>query len=343
MDKIIRSICVFSKPENEKEAVKSLDQIEDVLGTKNFIIQTKRICFDEYIINIDNRKYLDEGILLGFGDILSYSVALSLDDFITSVNKNIILDLTRENISTASVDILFKIIKEKPENTFNFAFGFGIPFSSPYFPSAVYTEEGFSIGLQPTDLSENCKNIDEWLMEMRNQWSVIETILRKQVFLGRYKFLGIDSSVAPVFSGRSSFINLIKRMCGYFNKSVLTDTYTKISKFIKEKNPKPIGLCGLMFPCLEDFELAEEYEKGNFSIERNLFLSLHSGTGIDTYPIGIDEDREKVLEILRLVQALSNKYGKPLSVRFVSDGTAKIGDKTDFKNQYLKDVVIRPL
>ena len=28
--------------------------------------------------------------------------------------------------------------------------------------------------------------------------------------------------------------------------------------------------------------IAEEYEKGNFSIERNVYLSLHSGLGIDT-------------------------------------------------------------
>ena len=98
-----------------------------------------------------------------------------------------------------------------------------------------------------------------------------------------------------------------------------------------------------MYPCLEDFELADEYEKGNFSIERNIYLSLHSGLGIDTYPIGIDEKPERVLEILQLLQNLSNKYKKPLSARFVSDGKAKIGEKTDFKNQYLKDVTVRPL
>ena len=98
-----------------------------------------------------------------------------------------------------------------------------------------------------------------------------------------------------------------------------------------------------MFPCLEDFELASEYEKGNFPIERNIFLSLHSGLGIDTYPIGIDESKDRVLEILSLLQGLSNKYKKPLSARFVSDGKARIGEKTDFKNQYLKDVVIRRL
>ena len=80
-----------------------------------------------------------------------------------------------------------------------------------------------------------------------------------------------------------------------------------------------------MFPALEDFELSDEYEKGNFTIERNIYLSLHSGLGIDTYPIGIDEKPERILEILKLLQALSNKYKKSLSARFVSDGKAKSG------------------
>jgi uncharacterized protein (UPF0210 family) len=128
-----------------------------------------------------------------------------------------------------------------------------------------------------------------------------------------------------------------------FEQSVTTDMYTKITRYIKEQNPKPIGLCGMMLPCAEDFELTAEYEQGEFSIERNIFLSLHSGLGIDTYPIGVDERPERVREILKLLQALSNKYQKPLSARFVSDGTAKIGDKTNFQNQYLKDCVVRPL
>jgi hypothetical protein len=98
-----------------------------------------------------------------------------------------------------------------------------------------------------------------------------------------------------------------------------------------------------MFPCLEDFELAREYEEGRFSVERNAFLSLHSGLGIDAYPIGVDEKPDRVAEILGLIQGLSNKFMKPLSVRFVSDGKAGIGQATNFGNPYLKDVVIRPL
>jgi hypothetical protein len=128
-----------------------------------------------------------------------------------------------------------------------------------------------------------------------------------------------------------------------FSRSVTTDVYLRIARFIHEANPKRVGLCGLMFPCLEDFELAAEYEQGNFPIERNAFLSLHSGLGIDSYPIGVDERPERIVEVLTLVQGLSNKYMKPLSARFVSDGKANIGQLTHFGNPYLKDVVVRPL
>lgn len=187
-------------------------------------------------------------------------------------------------------------------------------------------------------MAENCKTLDRWFDKMRSAWDEITRLMRNEP-----KFLGIDSSIAPLFEGKSSLVRFISRVGLDFSKSTTTDTYLRITKFIKSQNPKPIGLCGIMFPCLEDFELAEEYEKGNFSIERNLFLSLHSGLGIDTYPIGIDEDPKRVMEILKVVQGLSNKYNKPLSARFVSDGKAKIGQKTDFKNQYLKDVVVRRL
>jgi len=59
--------------------------------------------------------------------------------------------------------------------------------------------------------------------------------------------------------------------------------------------------------------------------------------------LGIDENHDKVKGVLTLVQGLSNKHNKPLSVRFLSDGKAKIEQKTNFNNQYLKDVIVRSL
>lgn len=222
--------------------------------------------------------------------------------------------------------------------TFNFAYVFNNAISSPFFPSAQFEREGFTIGLQPTDMAEGCNTLEAWFENMETAWKEVVDTLSDEKY-----FLGIDSSIAPIFGGYGSLLHYIQSLGMSFNESILSDTYLKMTQFIKEKNPKPVGLCGLMLPCLEDFELADEYEKGNFPIERNVFLSLHSGLGIDTYPIGIDEDHEMVLNILRLVRGLSNKYRKPLSVRFVSDGAAEIGGRTHFHNEYLKDVIVRKL
>ena len=337
MGKIIRTICLFTD-EITAQDIEKLEKISQLLKKNNFSIQTKRICLSDYKTQINDKELLDKGILLGLGEQTFEGLKENFADFLKSENKAINLDLTNENITTEHADILFKIIENKPDNTFRFTYGFNSPISSPYFPSAKFGQKGFAIGLQPTDLSENCKSVAEWLGKMKVVWEEINLL-----FKPTDGYLGIDSSIAPLFQNSSSLVNFVKRLGLDFSHSATTDTYTIISKFIKENNPKPIGLCGLMFPCLEDFELAEEYEKGNFDIERNIFLSLHSGLGIDTYPIAIDQDKKRVVEILKLVQQLSNKYKKSLSARFVSDGKAKIGEKTNFKNQYLKDVIVREL
>lgn len=337
MEKIIRTICLFADEVSNRE-IEELRKIALFLEENDFLVQTKRICLSSYKSQVNDKELLDKGILLGLGEQNLPGLEENFVDFLESENKAVSLDLTNENISIEHVDILFKIIENKPGNTFRFTYGFNLPDSSPYFPSAKFGAKGFAVGLQPTDLSANCESLPEWLKKMKNTWGEIDLLLKP--FDG---YLGIDSSIAPLFEGSSSLISFVRRLGLDFSHSVTTDIYATISSFIKGNNPKPIGLCGLMFPCLEDFELAEEYEKGNFSIERNIFLSLHSGLGIDTYPIAVNEKKERVVEILKLIQQLSNKYKKPLSVRFVSDGKTKVGEKTDFKNQYLKDAILRKL
>ncbi len=334
--KIIRTICAFTDNLNS-DTIKKLNDVRSQLEDNGYIIQTKRVCVatKEFHPLI---PYDDGSLFLSLGSLSSQEVPALLNDFYTSKNVSFNIDLTNEEITEEHAQILFDVIKNKPRKTFNFTYVFNNSHSSPFFPSATYNSNGYAIGLQPTDLAEGCGSVDEWLSSMKTVWKEIHTM-----FASDGQFLGIDSSIAPLFQGQSSFINFIKRLGITFSPSTTTDIYMKITKFIKEENPKPIGLNGLMFPCLEDFELAEEYEKGEFSIERNVYLSLHSGLGIDTYPIAVDEKIGRVVEILKLVQGLSNKYKKPLSVRFVSDGKAKLGEKTDFQNQYLKDVLIRAL
>ncbi|MFH1048582.1 MAG: DUF711 family protein [Patescibacteria group bacterium] len=336
-NKIIRSICYFTKNPSD-ETVKKLSKISDLLASKDYEIQTKRICASGVSVKELGENISGKNILLNVGTLDLKTANKHLDDFFGESNISFNIELSKVEVTKECVDILFKIIKGNPEKTFNFSYVFNNAPSSPFFPSGNYTEEGFSIGLQLTNLSDNCNTIDEWFSEIRKVFAEINIL-----FEGDKEFLGIDSSIAPLFNGKSSLRDFINKIGYDFSYSALTDNYLKITEFIKKENPRLVGLCGLMFPCLEDFGLAEEYEKGNFSAERNIFLSLHSGLGIDTYPIGINENQERIINILKTIQGLSNKYKKPLSCRFISDGKAKIGEKTEFNNQYLKDVVVREL
>lgn len=336
MEKIIRTICIFTDEITNRE-MKRFEEISTLLERKGFSIQTKRFCLSGYK-PANDKELFNKGILLGLGEQTFEELKGNFTDFMKSENKDINLDLTNENITIEHAEVLFRIIESKPDNTFRFTYGFNLPVSSPFFPSAKFGQKGFGIGLQATNLSVNCNRLAGWLEKMKNVWEEVDSLISPIE-----GFLGIDSSIAPLYKGHGSLVNFVKRLGLDFSHSVTTDIYTTISKYIQEHNPKPVGLCGLMFPCLEDFELADEYEKGKFNIERNIFLSLHCGLGIDTYPIAINQNKERVVEILRLLRQLSNKYKKPLSARFVSDGKAKIGEKTDFKNQYLKDAVVREL
>lgn len=334
-NEIVRSVCYFTDTPDEK-TVRSVSELAARISERGYEVQTRRICSPFEDPKELEERVGDTTILLGVGPLPLEQALENLPAFYQTQSVSFHIDLTKEPIDTSHTQVLFELIKNKPGMTFNFAYVFNNVPSSPYFPSAVYERNGFAIGLQPTDLSEGCTTLQEWLEKVRDSWRRLY-----ELFGDHPDFLGIDSSIAPAFAGKGSLVDFIRRLGFSFDESVTTDVYLQMTDFLKTQNPKPIGLCGLMLPCLEDLELTEEYEQGNFSIERNIFLSLHSGLGIDTYPIGIDEDPQRVVRILKLVQGLSGKHQKPLSVRFVSDGKAKIGDRTDFQNQYLKDVVVR--
>lgn len=333
MKKIIRSVCVFAQRVDD-DAFARLGRIAGILAGAGFEIQTKRLC----VPDIDAVRPVPADVLISCGKVSPERYAADRERFVAAPGVSFTIDFGDSVLTLDNTGQLFDLVRASPIRTFEFAYGFNLPSSSPYFPSACHATDGFSVGLQPTDLAEGCQSAEEWFVEMEKVWDEVDALLA-----GEEGYLGIDSSVAPLFGEGSSLVGIVRRFGLTFPHSVTTDFYARLSAFIKGRNPRPVGLCGIMLPCLEDFILADEYEKGEFTIERNLFLSLHSGLGIDTYPIGIDESPERVLEILRLVRRLSDKYEKPLAVRFVSDGKAKIGERTDFRNKYLKDVIIRPL
>jgi uncharacterized protein DUF711 len=336
LQKIVRSICYFTD-DADSGWYQRLNDLADRLTHANYEIQTKRICFGGSSIQAADDAVDDKSLFIAVGSLKTAQAQAQLDDFLSGGNISFNLDIT-ESLSMDDVRVLFDIMARNAAKTFNFTYSINVPPSSPFLPSANYEKNGFAIGLQSTNLSAGCDTLSAWFDNMKIVWQDL-----LDLFADESDFIGIDSSIAPMADGEGSLIEFIERVHKPFSEAVITDNFMQISSFIKTQNPYPIGLCGLMFPCLEDAALAREYERGNFSIERNIFLSLHSGLGIDTYPIAIDENPERVLEILQLLRALSNRYQKALSARFVSDGKARIGQLTNFQNQYLQDVLLHAL
>lgn len=337
MKKIIRTISQFRRSVDDID-VQLLSNKKQQFIDNGFEVQTLRISAPKAKPSALSAKATDQINFMGVGSIAIDEWDKIKDDFIATTHCTLNIDATRDHIDERHSNILFELIQKNPSKTFNFTFVFHNKRSSPFFPSASYEQDGYAIGLQHTNLAENCTSLKEWFNNTKRVWAEVMDMCKDDS-----DFLGIDSSIAPLYNNAGSLVRFMHKL-GYSLEQAATSTlFLDMTKFIQTENPKPVGLCGLMLPCLEDFLLANEYEAGNFSIERNLFLSLHCGLGIDTYPFGINEKPERIQDILRIVQRLSDKYKKPLSARFVSDGVASIGQKTDFHNHYLKDVIVRPL
>jgi len=337
--KVVRSICLFAETPSDQSVLR-LRTLAERLETHGFEVQTIRLCSPDLdrVLALDRDGDGDGSTFFSVGRIELTAARERLETLCAAKNVAFNVEMSGGRPTREHVGLLTDIIHSAPIKTFSFTYTFNNRPSSPFFPSATYETDGFAIGLQPTNLSSGCQSIDEWLERQHQVWAEIDLIMG-----GAEDYLGIDTSIAPLFDGDGSLVNFLRRLRLDWDRAVTSDVFLGISRFIATAASKPVGLCGLMFPCLEDFELADEYERGRFSIERCAFLSLHSGLGIDSYPVAVDEDPDRILEVLRLVHGLSDKYRKPLSARFISDGRARIGERTDLNSPYLADVTIRPL
>lgn len=332
---MIRTLCVFSDSV-DSNVLNQIQAYRGLFEKKQYQIQTTRFCTT--LQNLDRLLEFEcpDDLLLSVGQLTCDDWSNHHECLLADKPISFNLELSQQKITSQVVQVLFDIIQRCPSRTFNFSYTFNNVTNSPFFPSAVYGQNGVGVGLQCTDSFQG-STVEEWCESIKSVWDEIQHITQDH-----NDFLGIDASIAPLYEGQSSLFYHLSQL-GDLQHVFTSESLMKLTEFLKTKNPKPIGLNGLMYPCLEDFHLADLYEKGEFSIERNIYLSLHCGLGIDTYPIGIDESPERVLQILKCLQSFSNKYNKPLSARFISDGKAKVGEMLNLNNPYLKDVVVRGL
>ena len=340
-NRIVRTVTVFAERPTS-DALSRAAELAERLRELGYVIQTTRACFGKATLEQAAALLERDDQFASVGSLTTADARAQLGAFAARGNTSFHVDISA-GVTADDVDFFYELMDTAPERTFGFSWVAHNPPSGPFFNAARFETPGFAVGLQSTDLAAGCETLEEWQAACARVWLEING-----VFSADPDFLGIDSSVAPMGGGDGSLVRFLRRIAPQhgaedFSQLATTDVFTRITEHLDRHTPSPVGLCGLMLPCLEDAGLAEEYEQGNFGIERNLWLSMHCGLGIDTYPIGRDEDPERVLQILQLLRALAHKHEKPLACRFVADRAAKIGDRTDFQSPYLTDVTVRPL
>jgi uncharacterized protein len=349
--KVIRTICYFApQPVSDWSPImQRLAQLYEAVRNAGYEVQTLRLCSPHLLAHklpTFAEQTADAPMLLYSWGTLSPDAPdfeARKAQWLDNTNPLFFnIDLDSQAVpSKKHIDFLLQTLHTQPQKLFHFAYtAAAFDNRSPFFPSSHSTKHGFSIGLQSTNLAQDCPDLPTWLDKKREIWHELNALLQPQP-----DYLGIDSSVAPLYEGASSLFEHIRRW--YPNRSLYqlatSPIFTQISRYIKTENPAPIGLCGIMMPCLEDFELAKYYQQNEFNTERNLYLSLHSGLGIDTFPFGIDQDPARLLDVLQLLHTFAHRYKKPLSIRWISDGHSRIGDLSQFHNQFLRDAVIQAI
>jgi hypothetical protein len=116
-----------------------------------------------------------------------------------------------------------------------------------------------------------------------------------------------------------------------------------ITSALSEIGARKVGYSGLMMPIAEDPRLAERWNGGGVSLEALLSYSAVCGTGLDTVPLPGDTSVEEIARIISDVATLSVKWNKPLSARLLVIAGKHVGERTEFNNPNLIDVVLQPL
>ena len=214
---------------------------------------------------------------------------------------------------------------------------------SPFFPAAYHdgSAPAFALATEAAPLAvdafSRAKNLDD---ARTNLIGAIErageTLVRLADDLAarfRFRFVGIDFSLAPYPEESRSIGNAIEKLMGnrfgehgtLFAAAFLTDCIHR-AKFART------GFSGLMLPVLEDTTLAARTPL--YTIHSLLLYSAVCGTGLDTVPLPGDTSSDALAAILLDLATLAVKLNKPLTARLMPIPGLCAGDETHFDFEY---------
>jgi len=244
---------------------------------------------------------------------------------------------------------------------------------TPFFPASYFeaaapaNRPSFAIGLETSDLliqafEEACQEASEDLDSVLRLCEaklvaayaqvmrpLHETCMRLAADFGA-EFTGIDASMNPSLAGKGighGFKVVLEKLAG--TPSMFGQTGTLALSYLVTRSIRRAGAearvtltgySGLMLPQLEDLGLAQAASEGAFAVKDLLLYSAVCGVGIDTVPLPGDVPTAKLAMLLLDMQALSERWNKPLACRVLPVPGAVAGDRTKFANPYLCDSVV---
>ncbi len=254
----------------------------------------------------------------------------------------------------AAAGVIAFLAEHSPRSqaNFNFAAVSMVPPGTPFFPAGYNSgnDHQFAIGLQSANViaealtgAKNPEAAENAIREKLGAFAVqIEGIGKDVAQQTGWKYEGIDLSPAPL--KRVSIGAAIEAYTGsWLGSSGTLSAAALITRAIQSIPVTRAGYSGLMLPVLEDSTIARRWSEGSISIDGLLAYSSVCGTGLDTIPLPGRVSPEQLIKILGDVASLSVKWKKPLSARLLPIAGKDAGDRTDFDNPRLVNVLLRPL
>lgn len=241
----------------------------------------------------------------------------------------------------------------RSQGNFNFTATAMLKPYGPFYPGAYFTDadKRFSIGLQGASVvrevferthGDFAGSVAELTRQLSVHAKVAESVGDKIASATGWTFMGVDPTPAPL--GDVSIGAAIEAYTGArFGSSGTMTAALIITTAVKAVPVRQIGYSGLMVPVMEDKRLAERWTEGTYNTDALLAYSAVCGTGLDTVPYSGDISPAQMERIYGDVASLAWKWKKPLSARLQPVHGKKVGDTTDFKDQYLFNTKLQPL
>jgi uncharacterized protein len=254
----------------------------------------------------------------------------------------------------AAAGVIAFLADHSPRSQANFGFAAVsmVPPGTPFFPAGYNSgnDHQFAMGLQSANViadalagQKNPAAAENAIREKLGAFAVqIEHIGKDVAQQTGWIYEGIDLSPAPL--KHVSIGAAIEAYTGsWLGSSGTLSAAAMITRAIQSIPVTRVGYSGLMLPVLEDSTIARRWSEGSISLDGLLAYSSVCGTGLDTIPLPGRVTPEQLIKILGDVASLSVKWKKPLSARLLPIAGKDAGDRTDFDNPRLVNVMLRPL